>query len=124
MRTRLIFIRTCGCRYDCPIPLDEMSELTAEWFRNSDCESCRMKGYVDSGFTSEIPGMGLSLSIVIPEDDCAWREQWEPSTGHLPKHVLAYLRPELQRNDREEAMMQDPEAIGAVLCWLAENGRI
>ncbi len=123
MRTRSLFYRTCGHRYECAIALDEMSELHAEWLRNSDCESCRMKGYVDSGYTSEIPGTGLSLSIVIPEADRAWREQWQPSAGHLPKYVLAYLRPELQRSAPEESQMQDPDAIGFILLWLAENGR-
>ncbi len=124
MRTRSIFYRTCGHRYHCRFAVDQMSELHAEWLRNSDCESCRMKGYVDSGYTSEIPGTGLSLSILIPEDDRAWREQWEPSAGHLPKYVLQYLRPELAMDEHEAATAALPSTVGAAMLWLAENDRL
>lgn len=113
MRTRSIFYRTCGHRYECSLSLDQMSELHAEWLRQSDCESCRAIGQVDP-----------VSHCLYADDDRAWREQWQPSAGHLPKHVLAYLRPELQGDPLEEAMMQNPKTIGHVLCWLAENGRL
>jgi hypothetical protein len=112
MRTRSIFYRTCGHRYECAIPLDEMSELHAEWLRNSDCESCRAIGYVDP-----------VSHCLYAEGDRAWREQWEPSAGHLPKYVLQYLRPELTMDPFEAAFAARPETAGSALLWLAENGR-
>lgn len=124
MRTRSIFIRTCGHRYESAIGLDGMSELHAEWLRNSDCESCRLKGVVDPDTAVRIPGTNIILSAGLPEDDRAWREQWEPSAGHLPKFVLQYLRPDLAMNEREAAFAAMPETAGNALLWLAENGRL
>lgn len=113
MTTRSIFYRTCGHRFKYSIPLDQMSELHTEWLRNSDCESCRAIGHVDP-----------VSHCLYAEDDRAWREQWEPSAGHLPKYVLQYLRPELAMNPSEAAIAALPEIAGAVLCWLAENRRL
>ncbi len=112
MRTRSIFYRTCGHRFDYAIALDQMSELHAEWLRNSDCESCRAIGHVDP-----------VSHCVYADGDRAWREQWEPSAGHLPKSVVQYLRPELGMDEREAATVARPETAGNVLCWLAEHGR-
>ena len=113
MQTRSIFYRTCGHRYECCLTLDQMSELHAEWLRNSDCEPCRAIGDVDP-----------ATSYLYAEDDRAWREQWEPSVAHLPKYVLQYLRPELQMCKWEAATAALPQTVGAVLLWLAEHGRL
>lgn len=124
MKTKSIFYRTCGHRFECAIPLDGMSELHAEWLRNSDCETCRLKGHIDPDSTIRVPGTGLALSIGYPADDRAWREQWEPSPGHLPKYVLQYLRPELGMDEHEAAIAARPETAGLVLLWLGEHDRL
>ncbi len=113
MKTRSIFYRTCGHRLDYPIALDQMSELHAEWLRNSDCESCRAIGVVDP-----------VSQCLYADDDRAWREQWQPTATHLPKFVLAHLRPELAMDEREAAIAARPETTGAAVLWLAENGRL
>ncbi len=113
MRTRSIFYRTCGHRYNCSLAVDQMSELHAEWLRNSDCESCRAIGCADP-----------VSHCLYTADDRAWREQWQPSADHLPKYVLQYLRPELQMDKYEAATAARPETAGNVLLWLGEHGRL
>lgn len=120
MKTRSIFYRTCGHRYECPTSIDEMSELTAEWFRHSDCESCRLEGCT-TVVAIDFFGKTLYLPTMLPPEEQRPRPH---SSGHLPMYVLAYLRPELQRSALEEQFMQDPEAIGNAVLWLAEHGRL
>lgn len=110
MKIKSIFIRTCGHGYNCFLAISEMSELHAEWLRNSDCEHCRSKGMVDP-----------ISHFMYSEGDRAWREQWEPSPGHKPKMVVQYESPHLAMDDLEAAIAKQPETIGNVLCWLLDR---
>lgn len=112
MKTRSIFYRACGHRYECTVAVHQMSELHAEWLRHSDCESCRAIGHVDP-----------ISHCLYADGDRAWREQWKPSAGHLPKYVLQYLRPELRMHPCEAVIVARPETAGNVVLWLAEHGR-